>query len=226
MSHRDISAELAAVAPSYRSEQVPDWLIRIQELLQQLLQALQDIIENFFRLRPHGGTNSTAMSTVIQFAVYALGIVAVLAICYVLWKKAQAKTEKLAATKRGAAAVEKILDSAGYKAEAASFAKSGDFKSACRSIYLCFLQNMHEKSVVVFAPAKTNFEYRYLLVGYPSLQKEFVNLADIVEHVWFGNRRAEEADYNACLRLLDQADSEVERISQAKIAAEKELVHD
>ncbi len=226
MSHRDVSAELAAIAPSYKSEPVPDWMIRVQELIQQLLQAAQDLLENFFRLRPHSGANNSAVSTVIQYIVYLLGAVAVIAILYVLWRKAQDKTEKLAATRRGAAAVEKILDSSGYKAEAANYAKTRDFKSACRSIYLCFLQNMHEKSVVVFAPAKTNFEYRYLLVSYPALQKEFINLADIVEHVWFGNRQAEEDDYTACLNLLAQADSEVDRISQAKLAALRESVHD
>ena len=161
------------------------------------------------------------MSVLLQYSVYLLGAIALLAICYLLWKRVAAGRQEKSATKRGAASVDKILDSQGYRQEAERLAGSGDYKGACRALYLCLLQNMHEKTVAVFAPAKTNFEYRYVLAAYPPLQSGFTQLIEIVENVWFGNKNAEQDDYTRCLQILAETEPEVERIGAANAAKRK-----
>lgn len=221
MEFKDISGELAEVAKNYQRQDLPPWLIRLQESLQQLSQAFQEWWEKLFHLHNPGVSDSRAFSTVVQYSIYVLGVIALLVLAYVLLRRAARQREEIAATRRGAAAVEKFLDSNGYRLEAESLAKANDFKAACRSLYLCLLRYMDEKAVVGFAPAKTNFEYRYLLAEFKDLQSEFMKLADIVEHTWFGNRQADASDYNECLALLSRAETDVNSIAEARVAREQ-----
>ncbi|MBX9689744.1 MAG: DUF4129 domain-containing protein [Candidatus Obscuribacterales bacterium] len=216
MDHRDISPEIAEIAKNYSSPALPSWVLRAQEILQQLQQRLQEFLESLFYVRKFGSSSSSSMSTLIQYALYIAGLIALIAILYLLFKRVKERKQDFAATTRGAAAVEKILDSAGYRAEALRLAEKSEFKGASRAAYLCFLQQMHEKGVAAFAPAKTNYEYRYLLSAYPHLKDEFMKLASIVEEVWFGNKQAEFNDYENCLAIVDQARFELEKIEKEK----------
>jgi hypothetical protein len=224
MDFKDISSEIASISHNYAIHKLPPWLLRLQEQIQQLLHKLREFLDSLFRHRAVGPGNNLTMSTLMQYGVYVAGGLAFLGICYYLWRRASVHQEVVAATKRGAASVDKILDSTGYRAQAEKLASAGEFKGACRALYLCLLQRMHEEKVAVFAPAKTNYEYRYILQAYPHLQTSFMQMADIVEQSWFGNKEAGGDDFTQCRDILSQAGTEVERIGaeKAKAAARAE----
>src|SRR5579883_1303337 len=188
MEFKDHSSQLAEVSKAYAHHETPFWLLRWQELMQQLQQWWQAFWDKFLNAhRGAGFCDNRGFSSLLQYAIYIAGFIAFLTICYLLWRRAVRLTEQKNSTTRGAAAVEKILDSEGYRQEAERLFSVQNYKGACRALYLCLLQDMHEKSVAVFAPAKTNYEYRYLLLHFPALKEAFMRLAEIVESVWFGN---------------------------------------
>ncbi len=219
MEFKDVSPEIASVAQNYSGPKLPSWILKGQDLLLQFWQWLQEWLNALLRHKSPGDTDSSSFSTFMQFGLYAIGVAAVLTILYLLWRRVARNRESKIATTRGAASVDKILDSRGYRLEAEKMSSVGDFKGACRAVYLCLLQNMHEKSVAAFSPAKTNYEYRYLLAAYPNLLNDFMQIANIVEFVWFGNKQAETDDYSRCLTLLHATDAELEKLAAA--ASEK-----
>ncbi|MBX9569440.1 MAG: DUF4129 domain-containing protein [Candidatus Obscuribacterales bacterium] len=228
MDFKDASPDIAAISQNYSYHPAPNWLIRLQDAVREILQGIEQLLNHLTRIPSPGGADSKAVSSVMMYAVYAAGFIALIAIVYYFWKRARQASEEEASTKRGATAVEKILDSEGYRNESAKHAGSGDYKSACRYLYLCFLQLMHEKNVTAFAPAKTNYEYRYILAAHPALQGGFKDLAETVELVWFGNKTADNSDYEQCKRILEGLEPEIERISseKARLAAATEMIGD
>lgn len=213
MEYKDVSPDIASVSQGYASHKFPSWWLRLQDLLQQFLLWLQDWLNAIFHQRGPGVGDNRSLSMLLQYGLYFAGAIALGVICYLLWRRAALRKETLSSTRRGAAAIDKILDSKGYRSDAERLAGLGDFKGACRALYLCLLQQMHEQQVATFAPAKTNYEYRYLLLSFPQLKSGFIQLAEIVEQIWFGNKPALTDDYAQCLHILAQASSEVERIS-------------
>lgn len=213
MEFKDHSSQIAEVSKNYLHHETPGWLVRWQELLQQLQQWWYELWERIFNSQHGSGpTDSRGFSTLLQYGLYVAGLIAFVGICYLLWRRVLRLNEEKISTTRGASSMEKILDSEGYRQEAERLASAENYKGACRALYLCLLQYMHEKTVAVFAPAKTNYEYRYLLLSYPTLQSSFMELAEIVEVVWFGNKTAERSDYAECLEILSIAREEIERI--------------
>lgn len=221
MDFKDVSSDIAAISQNYSYQPAPNWLIRFQDAVREILQAVEQFLNELFHIPTPGATDSRAVSSAMMLTIYAIGFIALLAIGYYMWSRARRASEEEASTKRGASAVEKILDSQGYRDEAVRLSESGDYKGACRNLYLCFLQLMHEKTVTAFAPAKTNYEYRYILSPYPSLQRGFKDLAETVELVWFGNKSADNSDYLQCRSILEKLEPEIERISaeKARLAA-------
>ena len=219
MEFKDASPDIAAVSQNYNYTPAPNWLLRVQELIQQVLVAVQEFIESLFRTHKPVLSDSRGLSNVMQVGIYIAGAVALIVICYLLWKRAKRASEVEESTRRGASAIEKILDSDGYRQDSKRLAEQANFRGACRSLYLCLLQLMHEKNVTIFAPAKTNYEYRYLLLPYPQLQAGFKQIADTVELIWFGNKEADAGDYEQCSAVLQQLEPLLEKISDEKARA-------
>lgn len=222
MEFKDASSDIAEISKDYQFDPAPNWLVRIQELIQQALLALQQFLDSLFQTRHSAASDSRSLSTFMQLALCLAGAIALVFIIYFLWKRVKQVAEEKISSKRGASAIEKILDSAGYRQEAETLAQDGNYRSACRALYLCLLQLMHEKNVTPFAPAKTNYEYRYLLASYGKVQEGFKKLAEIVELVWFGNKEANRIDYEECIAILLSLEPEIEKISaeKARLAAE------
>ena len=216
MEYKDVSAEIAGLSQNYASHKLPSWWLRLQELWQQFLQWLQYFLNNLFERKGYGPADNTALSTLMQYGIYLAGALALIVICILLYRRATVTRPQKSLSRRGAVVVEKILDAQGYRQESEVLSGGGDFKGACRALYLCLLQYMHEKNVAVFSPASTNREYSRLLAPFGQLQVTFRQFADIVEQLWFGNRSAVPDDYGQCCSLLDEACREVERISAEK----------
>lgn len=211
MDYKDISQEIESVGGSYHFSKPPQLILRTQELLQQLWQWLLEFLESL-NLKSPGPVDSRPMSGLLQAIVIIAGVVAFIVILYLLWNRLRSKQEKEKSLLRGASEVEKIPDFQRLKEEAERFAQEGNFRSACRTLYLALLQLLHEKEIAIFAPAKTNYEYCYLLAAYPSLVQSFREMAFLVELVWFGNKEAAGEDYAQSLELLTAIERQVDNL--------------
>lgn len=215
MSYKDVSRQIAEVAVNYQYQKPPEIVLQIQEFFRKVSQWLWELFDSL-HIKAPVGTDSRSFSGFLQIAVWIAGILAVLALVWFIWTRIKSSATSRAATTRGAASVEEILDAAGLKKQAAEQARQRQFKAACRSLYLSFLQLLHEREIAPFSPAKTNYEYLYLFGKHESLKAPFRSLADIVELVWFGTKTAEEADYAGCLKELEQLEVQVATICEAR----------
>lgn len=218
MPYPDISNELNSLADKYHYNKPPDMVIHFQELMRQLLQWLWAWLDSF-SLRVPGGTDSKPLSSLMMAVVCIAGVLALVAIIYVVTNRIKRTALEEKSKSKGLVTVEKILNSVELKEEAKLFASRHEYKEACRSLYLSLLQLLHEKEIAVFAPAKTNYEYSYLIKAHKDLQRDFKSLAGTVELVWFGTKRAEATDFAECNDALQQLEAEVQRIQERKQAA-------
>lgn len=215
MAYKDISAEIAEIARNYQIPKAPNWLHRLQELAQQIAQWLQELLELIFKHRGPGHSDTRGISTFLQYLLYFAGAAALLIIVYLLLKRfLERKKEEDAKKSKASVSIEQILDSQGYAAEAEKLAAEGNFRGACRALYLSLLQVLHENSVAKFAPAKTNYEYRYLLAKHEELLSNFIPFAELVEEMWFGQKKADTNDYESCRQYLGKASMEAQRIKE------------
>jgi hypothetical protein len=217
---RDVSNEIAEVAKHYHFSKTPTF---IDDLIKQFWRIVRAIYEWWNNLMgPHGSPlDSRNMSNLLQVAIYLVTAVAAIALIFLLVKWARTVGGDTAKSTKGASAVEEILDASGWRRQAEKLAAAGDYKGACRAVYLCLLQSLHENEIAVFAPAKTNYEYSYTLAKYPNIQAPFRELAERVEVIWFGNKEASKEDYEASVGQLNQLGRDIKRIADLK--AEQKL---
>ncbi len=225
MPYPDIADQLSALASKYQYHKPPDALLRLQDLLRQCQQWLVEFLDSF-SIKVPGVVDSRPLSITMSIMLYAAGAAALIILGYVLWRRVKQTTTAATGLKKGVTAIEKILDSAGLQAEAEQFARQHDFREACRSLYLSLLQKLHEREIAIFAPAKTNYEYSYLLQSHGFLQSGFRELAGIVELVWFGNKKADHEDYERCRKLLEKLEPEIQEIYNRKQAAREAALKD
>jgi hypothetical protein len=218
LSYKDISNELREVAAHYRFHRPPAFVDDFKEWLGKVIRSIYDFLHELFR-HTGGAMDSRSMSALLQGVIYVTAVAACLIAVYWLWRKAAVVQKEAAESTRGASAVEQILNASGWRMQAEKLAAKADYRGACRAVYLSLLQNLDERGIAQFAPTKTNYEYQYLLASFPSVQKEFRALADLVETIWFGNRQAEQHDYTDSIERLAAMDRELERLAAQKKAA-------
>jgi hypothetical protein len=210
----DITAKIAEVARSYDFREPPDIILTAQNWLALLLRWLIDFLESLHIILP-GSADSKMVGTLMQVLLYASGFAGgMVLIAVALIRIRRIRSKQRLSSIRGSA-TESLLDSAGWKAEAARLAGSSDWRGACRALYLSLLRNLDEKKVSPYAPTKTNYEYWYALARYPSLQLAFRQLAYSVEAIWFGQQTAGADDYARCAEQLTAAEQEASRVSPA-----------
>src|SRR5207302_11114168 len=103
--------------------------------------------------------------------------------------------------------------------EAGQLAEKQEWKNACRALYLSVLRLFAERDICEFMPARTNYEYYYVLARYPGLQGGFEDLATRVERIWFGGAEALSSDYDTCLSAHADLSREAEGIAARRPAA-------
>lgn len=205
---KDISQPLADIGSHYHFHKSPPMLEKLLNFVASLVRAFHEFWRNLFG--HHGQSlDSRSISHFFQFVIIAVGITAVLFIIVMMVRRLSTQRKTTAKTIRGASAVEEILDSSGWKQHASKLAKQGDHRGACRAIYLSLLQKLDENGIAQFAPTKTNYEYAYLLSKHPDIQQRFKRLSGLVEVIWFGNKTADEADYNEAVQELDEVSARI-----------------
>jgi hypothetical protein len=217
---RDISKDIVEVAKNYHFTKPPAAIENFMEWLARFIRALLQWWHDL--MSPHGSPlDSRNLSNLLQIGVYIVTGAALIWLGFLLYRRARAASTAEAKGTKGATTVEELLDAEGWSKQAEKLAVSGDYKGACRAIYLSLLQKLHENEIAIFAPAKTNYEYSYTLSKYPAVQAPFKELAERVELIWFGNKEAAPEDYQQSKEQLQGMDGEIRRIGAIK--AEQKL---
>jgi hypothetical protein len=222
MDSRNIAKEIAEVAKDYDYQQPPGLLIKVQEIITSIIRAIHDLL-SLIELPQTGSSDTKLVGDLLQTLVVIVAVIALAVVAIVILRRIkQIESQKKLAG--GELIVrESELDSIGWRNFAAQLLKENATKEACRALYMSCLHLLDEDEIAVFAPTKTNYEYFYTLKQKPSIPQHFRPLVDTVELIWFGNKDAEESDYNDCLDLLCKIEKAVAQIKTATQLAEKRL---
>lgn len=218
---KDITADVAAVAKTYKYQEPPRVLLDVQNLVERAMRWFNDLLNSFHILVPHG-SDTRAVSSVMQLLLYAAGFVAAGLVIYLVWSRLTALKNQTSRARKQATVIGRPLDAAGWKEEAHILAAQGQWRGACRALFLSLLQSLHEAGIAELAPAKTNYEYYRSLAAYPSVQPYFSQLSRLVEDLWFGGSQAARESYENCLTALAGAEAEVERFKRQADAGRPE----
>ncbi len=203
MDSRNIAKEIAAVAKEYDYQQPPGLMIKVQEIITSIIRAINDLL-NMIELPQTGSSDTKLVGDFLQVLLIIVAVIAAIVVGIVIVRRLKhLETQRKIA--RGELIVgESALDSKGWRNFAEQLFKEKSTKEACRAIYMSCLHLLDEDKIAIFAPTKTNYEYFYALKQKPTIAQNFRPLVDNVELIWFGNKEAEESDYNNCLRLLSE----------------------
>ena len=211
MEVKDVTAQIAEVAKQYQYKEAPSFLVMFQDWITWVLRTISDFLSSFRILIP-GLSDTRTVSSIMQFLLYLAGIVAAGAVMYLVWHRLGDLKIQSQLARGGKAVTQTLLDSSGWRTEAADLAAKGQWKDACRAIYLSLLRLLAEKQIAEFSVTRTNYEYFYVLAPYPALQQGFREIASLVESIWFGGANASQADYDYCVHQAAELSSEVERV--------------
>lgn len=221
MDFRDINPLIKEVALGYQYSKPPQALLFFQDLLAKIERFIYDLLSNLQISLPSSSAKSYFVANVMQFLLLLSGFLAIIALLIFAFKRmGQIKRQSLLA-RRGESILAVELDALGWRNQAEEFAKAGDYKLACRALYLSLLKQLSEKEVLEFVPTRTNYEYWYALSRHKELARSFRELANLVESSWFGKRAAGQDDYQSGLRTLASAEDEIAIVQAATEAARK-----
>ncbi len=218
MDSRNIAKDIAAVAKDYDYQQPPSLMVKLQEIITSIVRAIHDFL-NLIELPSTGSSDTKLVGNLLQTAVVVVAVIAAAVVSVVILRRLQHLERQRKLALGELIVSESTLDSKGWRTFAAKLFQDKSTKEACRAIYMSCLHLLDEDDIAVFAPTKTNYEYFYSLKNKPTIAQHFRPLVDTVELIWFGNKAAEESDYNACLSLLNEIEKAA---AQRKSAASQE----
>jgi hypothetical protein len=224
MDIRDITPIIAEVSKNYQYRKPPDALVFIQDMIEKLKRYLLDLLSQLHLVLPDYQTNTSMVGNIMQIVLLIAGVCAVALFVWLVWRRLTLLNTQALLAKRGQLASDEVKDADAWRAHAAELAGQPDYKLACRALYMSLLKRLDQKEVLEFVPTRTNYECWYSLARNKSLALLFRELANIVEASWFGNRTANATDYEQCLRVLDNAEQEIEVIHQAAVRAKAAAV--
>ncbi len=211
---KEVSADIAVIAQSYRYHNPPELLLKMQEIASQLLRWLSDLLSSL-RIKVPGLADSSMASNVMQVLLYGAGLVGACFAVSLIWRRLRDLKIESERARSPAASTIKLLNSSGWQKEAEQLATDGLYREACRALYLSCLQLLHERGIAEFVATRTNYEYWYALARHSMLQQSFRALVSPVELIWFGSKPATQDDYLICLKALREFQAEVAQVPPA-----------
>lgn len=205
-SSKDVSQIVEEVARAYDYRQPPGILVKLQELIDDAMRAIQDFL-NALTVRIPGVGDTSLIGNIMQIVVIVIGCACVVLVVYGLFKRFRNLQKQTQLSSGGAVVLELELDSKGWQAEAERLAQKKEYREALRALYFSFLRRLDEVEILKFSPTRTNYEYWYALARNKQMQQDFRDLADIVEDSWFGWLQPNNQDYERSLakvKTLDQ----------------------
>jgi len=197
----DLHGVITKVADQYHFPPTPQFLTDAQYNLAALLREIAQMFEKIFGHSGIREINSIAASNVLRGILTFIGVSSFLFLVYALFIRLIA-LEAQAKRAKSKFEGERLLSAYDYRNEASIRANHGDWRNACRFIYLSSLRLLDEENVLPFNSARSNYEYWYALASRPPLQRSFRGLANIFDAIWFGNFPASRENYGECLNYL------------------------
>ncbi len=218
----DIHTLIGQVAQDYqyKTVHVPNWLSKYWDRFLAVLGRwlswfFTKIIKLLSSLNvPLGGSGDSGKTRILIF----LGSLLCIAIALIIWQ--QKRLMKHGST--GQSGIDTINSigqprtSLEWEQQANEFKEKGLYREGCRSLHRACLQMLDEAKLVTFAPARSNYEYMRLLNKLPevasneprqNLNKLFKSFSNTVDAIYFGNRNASEAEFELCLKWLQEIQS-------------------
>ncbi|HEY9772273.1 MAG TPA: DUF4129 domain-containing protein [Planktothrix sp.] len=214
MDYRDITTTIAEVARHYHYEKSPQALLFVQDLVEKVMRWIADIL-NQLRIVMPGMSDTRVVGNVMQIILFVAAALAVIAIVYFVFRRMSQINAQALLARHGQASSETMLDASSWRAQAEEMAGKGHWKEASRALYFSLLHHLSERGILEFVPTRTNYEYWYALARHKPIAVAFRQIADIVEESWFGYHEASKSDYEQCLQLLQQAESELDNVKAA-----------
>jgi hypothetical protein len=153
-------------------------------------------------------TDTRMASNIMQILLWIGGAICLVLFIWALWGRLNQLKHQAQLARKGQTAINEILDSNGWKEQAQSLASQGKWREACRAVYFASLRNMDESEILEYSPSRSNYEYIYSLTRQPVIAKDFRQLANLVESLWFGKRTAAQADFEELTALLSSIEKE------------------
>lgn len=82
--------------------------------------------------------------------------------------------------------------------QAQEFSRQGNYREACRCVYLALLQQLHEKAIALQQPSRTDGEYLQLLGLTVTPMQPYETLITTHEKLCFGNTEILPENYQQC----------------------------
>ncbi|MCA9801237.1 MAG: DUF4129 domain-containing protein [Cyanobacteria bacterium HKST-UBA02] len=198
----DVREKLAAMASQYDYRKPPEFLVKLQEWITEVIRAILDFLKGLNIAIPRADTG--AVGDIMQILALLAGVLCLVLLIVLMFGRLKHLKNQSELARKGAITVEEDLDSAGWRKQAGTWAASSRWREACRALYLSILHELDERGTIAFNHSRSNYEYWYALAANASVQKQFRRLADIVELVWFSNHQAGSEDYEQCRELVDE----------------------
>ncbi len=90
------------------------------------------------------------------------------------------------------------LSSVRWLTRSQEFYRQGNYREACRCIYLAMLQQLHEKAIAQLQPSRTDGEYLQLLKLSVNFIQPYETLITTHEQLCFGNAEIFSENYEQC----------------------------
>ncbi|MBX9724728.1 MAG: DUF4129 domain-containing protein [Candidatus Obscuribacterales bacterium] len=201
MEYKDVHPQIEQVSKAYQYFDPPDYVVNIQEFIRSAIRAVLEWLHHF-GIGGSTTSDSSSAAYLLRVSIYLIGIICTIVVLQVMYRELKAFRLKNKLQESKILASERILSSEQWKAEALTLAQNGDYRPACRALYLAALRLLHETNILSYSAVRTNHEYYYALLNKPNLSGAFNNLASLVELVWFGQDSANQADYENCQHLF------------------------
>jgi hypothetical protein len=223
MEAKNIAGQIAEVAKNYDYHEPPSALVKLQELLTNLIRAIRDWL-NMLQFPQTGSSDTRFVGNLLQTLLVVTAIVAAVIVIVLIARRLTHLNDQRKLARGEMIVGESPLDSNGWHDHATQLFQNGANREACRAIYMSCLHLLDEAGIADFAPTKTNYEYFYSLKKEPTIASQFRKLVDTVETIWFGNKVAEPDDYYESLAHFDDIRQAVSQLPpSAKELAQKQV---
>ncbi len=187
--------------PPFKSREIPSAWTRFWRAVGQ---AISDFFDWLFRSMPSGGsapvtTTPSAFSSLSPVGWIALivGLLLVLGIVLYAVRGVRQSLVRDAQVRAEAAADEEHITASEALDRAQTQARSGDYRTAVRYLYLSSLLWLDERKLLRYDRSLTNREYLLQTQANPALQAQLQPVVSTFERVWYGHRELEEQDFLA-----------------------------
>ncbi|MDP9315161.1 MAG: DUF4129 domain-containing protein [Chloroflexota bacterium] len=188
--------------PPFKSREVPSaWT----QFWRAVGQAISDFFDWLFRSLPSGGNAGPAAPRPAGFSglsplgwvLLTLGLLLVLGIVVYAIRGVRQSVVRDAKARAEAALEDENITAGEALDRAQSQARSGDYRTAVRYLYLSSLLWLDERKLLRYDRSLTNREYLQRANTDPALHERLAPVVGTFERVWYGRRELAEADFLA-----------------------------